>query len=367
MDKNALFDREIVNVAYSTIGVAPINTVEHYLTASKLGFNALKSDVRITKDNVLVMCHDAGFTFDNNGRIDHFVRDNNRKIIDMTADEVLKLEHSEFVDELGHYAHPCTFEDFVKVCRENGKICYPVIREEYMDQVLPALYEVIYRYRMENNTIINSMCYASSMAARQYDKDIMLCYTLHGDVPITREDIDKTAALGNAVLCGFNFCRKGDWVFDESQKDAMEYARKKNIRVWQAQVRKYAQYSECIERGITGFHIVKPYLPYARQTLSFSVSVHDWVASFDNILGSDRYTANISTIDGKIVVSDIWLSGSKRGFADGIMPLWLNKLPYELSARNQNGLFVPVIWKDNAIRIDADISAENRIIVSVTV
>ena len=369
MNKNALLDREIVNIAYSTIGISPINTVEHYLTASRLGFNALKSDVRITKDNVLLMCHDPGFTFDENGRIASFDRENNRKISDMTADEVLKLEHSTFADKLGHYAHPCTFKDFVKVCRENGKICYPVIREEYMDRVIPALFEVIYRYRMENNTVINSMCYESSVAARKYDKDIILCYTLHGGVQFCQEHLDMTEALGNAVLCGFHYSehRGRSWDFDESQKNAMTYAQSKGIRIWQAQVHRYSDYVECMDRGVTGFQITKPYLPYTRQSLSFEIIIKNGVPVFSNILGGDRYSADCCMKCGRIKVSNIRLSGSKRGFADGIMPLWLNTLPYELSAKNQNGLPVPVTWKDNALLIDADLSENNRITVSVTV
>ena len=252
--------REFLNIAYSWMNLAPINTVEHYRRAAYLGYNALKGDVQPTKDNGLVMCHDKGFTLNSEGRIVRYDRQEHILIRDMTQDEVLRLTHEAYADTVGYHAHTCTFDDFVRVCREEDRICYPVIRDERMDVVLPELFKTLDRYGYREKTMINSMTYSSAQAARAYDPDIALCYTLnHGEV-MTREHVDMVLELGNAMLDGF-LCPGDNWrgLLEES-RDAIEYAKEKGVPLMMAQVFTAEQYTTCREWGFTGFHIVLPIL-----------------------------------------------------------------------------------------------------------
>ncbi len=52
----------VLNIVYSDLLFAPMNSAEQYQLAAHLGFDALRGDVRITADGGLVMCHDEGIT-----------------------------------------------------------------------------------------------------------------------------------------------------------------------------------------------------------------------------------------------------------------------------------------------------------------
>lgn len=152
-------DGTILNIAYSALKdtQCPPNTVELYKKACTLGFNALKGDVRPTLDGNLVMCHDGGFTLNEQGRIVGYDSNNCVLISEMTTEEVQALEYEDWHEELGYYAHPATFEQFVQVCKENGEICHPTLRDGNVEVVIKKTLEVLKKYGMESQTIVNSM------------------------------------------------------------------------------------------------------------------------------------------------------------------------------------------------------------------
>lgn len=146
-----------LKISYSAFwSWAPINTVETYKTACFFGFDLIKGDIRITSDGVLVMCHDPGFTLDANGRITTYNSGNYTPIREMTAAEVLALEHSTCYTQLGYYAHPCTVDDYLEiVCRYN-KIPFVTVRNEYIDEIAPILLEKLEWYGLLDHAVINS-------------------------------------------------------------------------------------------------------------------------------------------------------------------------------------------------------------------
>lgn len=371
-DKTA-FDSKIVNIAYSVLDSTdcPINTMEHYLTACKLGFNALKGDVRPTADGGLVMCHDVGFTLDENNRIIKFDRGNHILISEMTLEQVLALEHEQFHRELGHYAHPCTFEQFVEICKEYGMICHPTIRDENMKAVVPEVLNILNKYSMRSRTILNSMTLSSLHTVREYDKEIMVCYTLPGRQQITRAHVDDAAALGNAVLDGFNYPFPDAREKIEAASEAIAYARERDVRLFQAQIPTYKDYRDAIGLGFVGFHITRPFLPYTPVTYTFQILVKEGKAFFANSFqNGERYRAKISVEEGKIIVNEIALTGSDRGFADGIMPVWMEALPCQLQVKgkNQTNVNIDYFPEDCGIHIShVDLETDDVLQVFVTV
>ena len=152
---------ERLNIAYSSIGRKPINTVAHFTDAAEnFGYNALKCDVRPTSDGELICCHDAGFTFDSSGYITGYDSGNQTKIRDVTAATV--LGYSFRTGE-----HPCLVGDYLDVCRKYGKVAFVTIRNEYMDVVIPKLLEELRVHNMTYATIINCMTYESLVQWRQ--------------------------------------------------------------------------------------------------------------------------------------------------------------------------------------------------------
>ena len=197
-----ILPNEHLNIAYSQVNkdgkpVKPINTLEHFIHISEnYGYNALKCDVRPTSDGELVLCHDAGFTFNANGYITTYDSNNQTKIHDVTASTC--LGYSFATGE-----HPCLIGDYLKVCRKYGKVAFITIRNEYMDVVIPKVIEELKNHNMTHSAIINCMTYESLVQWRTYDKDVMINYTLAYGVNIDQDAIDKAINLGYCSINGF--------------------------------------------------------------------------------------------------------------------------------------------------------------------
>lgn len=243
--------------AYSSIGAYPINTVEHFRdAASRYRFNAVKCDVRPTADGRLICCHDAGFTLDGNGRIIAYDRENAVAICSLTAADCLSLEHAAGYDRLGYYPHPCLVEDMLRICRDNGKVAFVTIRDEYMDVVIPTLLQALRRCYMTEATIINSMTLESLQLWRGYDRSIMLNYTLRRDAAVTAAAIDAAAELGNCSVCAFGY--RPDSTEPQNACD-FAYAHQKNIRLFQAICSCEGSVEAALRAGYDGAQISYPY------------------------------------------------------------------------------------------------------------
>lgn len=264
--------KEILNIAYSEMGLAPWNTMEHYYIAAKLGFNAIKGDVQVTKDGKLVMCHDAGFTFDENGRITEFNQEKNCTLIrELTLEECMNLEYVEFSKSSEYCARVATLDDFVWLCAKEGKICYITLRERDLDVLIPETLRIIKKHNMKERCIINSFTMETLKRMRAADPDITLSHVQPPFAVLTKEIVDGVVALKNAMVCMFSFDPYsyekpvGNYEVIDKSKEAMDYAKELNIPLFQAQVYNLEDKKKLIEYGFTGFQIVTPLFPKLRQ------------------------------------------------------------------------------------------------------
>ena len=238
---------ERLNIAYSSIGRKPINTVEHFTDAAEnCGYNVLKCDVRPTSDGELVCCHDAGFTFNSSGKITTYDSTNATAIRSVSAETV--LSYSFPTGE-----HPCLVGDYLDICRKYGKVAFVTIRNEYMDVVIPKLLEELHIHNMTYSSIINCMTYESLVQWRQQDQTVMINYTLGAGANITQEQIDRAIGLGYCSLCGFGLT--GSTVSTPTNTCDFEYAREKGIRLLQAIAYKEGSPEACYEMGYDGCQI----------------------------------------------------------------------------------------------------------------
>ena len=259
------FGEKIMNIAYSSVGVAPVNTAEHFTLASNLGFNALKGDIRITKDGKLLMCHDPGITLDENGKITHYNKENSFAFLDYDREFFKKFEHSEFSDELGHNARLCDFETYIRICSENDKIAYITIRNNKIEQVVSEVLRVLEKYHMENKAIINSMTFETLIDVRKQDSEIPISYVPPALKCPSKEQLDTLAQMDNSILCFFFYAptlcddehSRKLW---KSAKDTIDYAKEKGIPIYMAQVGSYDDYEMLVGDGVLGFQILKPFL-----------------------------------------------------------------------------------------------------------
>lgn len=244
----ARFDDSFNYVAYSSIygSTGAINTAEHYIWAAKQGFTALKGDVRPTSDGELIMCHDAGFTL-SSGHITTYNASNATPIHEMTAEQCLALRHS------GTNQYVCSFDEYIKICKKYGKIAYITIRDEYIDEIVAAMFPILDKYNMRTRCIVNSFTLASLQAVRNVDSTITLSQVLGSGASINASVINNAIALGNCQICGFNFPNQGK--FDSIEAEAIAYAKEHDIRLYQAQVNNMDDIDQLMALGISGAHM----------------------------------------------------------------------------------------------------------------
>lgn len=374
------------NIPYSTIGLAPINTLEHYMTAWKCGFNCCKGDVRITSDGVLVMCHDAGFSIDENGFITAFNEKYYTPIRDLTYAQCQQLRYMEGHEALGHYAKVAAFEDYIRICSQYGLTAYPTIRDEYLDEVIPELVRILKKYHMVYRCVVNCCSYEPLVQLHAYESRLLMTNTISEEKgTVTLEQVKQTLALENSGIT--LFYREG---FSEENpevsitREALEYARQMEVPMFIGFVYTPEQYSQLVNMGIVGFQILRPLFPYKLMSYAFTVTEKDGsVYGTDALVGSmcwnlddpkqipyepiisnpvfrgmvqqaHRWDLDCYRDGDDLVLSNIRRGNPICGFADGVMELWLRKLPARISARDNEGKEVPCGIRDGKIYIHAE-------------
>lgn len=197
----ANFDGKLMQIAYSYVsGGGTTNSKEHYLHCAKNDYDAIKCDVRITSDNKLVLCHDAGYTLNSDGRIVTFDSSNCTLIRNMTYAQAMALEFNAMYG--GARCHPTDLDTFVKICKEYGKIAYITVRDEYMDAVAPLVASTIKKHGMSSRTIINSFTHSSLTAIRALDSELYLSYVFDPFTESSRSAAySQATAMENYMLC----------------------------------------------------------------------------------------------------------------------------------------------------------------------
>ncbi len=345
-------DKEIMNTAYSAIGLAPINTAEHFHLASHLGFNALKGDVRITKDDRLVMCHDAGITLDENGRITKYNKDDCLKFTDLEYSFVKDLEYNGEYDAMGHYAKVCDFDTYVRICKENGKLVYITLREDNISELVSEVIKTVRKYHAENNCLINSFTIETLREVRKYSDVIPLSQVIEYKAALTKKVVDDVIGLKNGIVTMFIYPENEPMKYWKESEKMVGYAFENGVQIHMAQVKQYKDYCDMIKLGVSGFHITRPFLPYTRSDIQFSVRVENGSAYFENIIGSDRMSADVSAENGIVTIRNFRNSGSGYGYDDALPLLWLNKLPFDLSVNSKDNADCSITYKDGALRLD---------------
>ena len=239
---SSVYDDRILDTEYSALTNQP-NSLYFFEKAYEAGFRALKADMRLTSDNKIVLCHDAGFTLDGNGRIIAYDANNNTTIHSLTLAQVQALEFAEQAE--GEYVHPGVLDDFLVFCKRNRIVPYLTFRNEYVSDTATALWASLLTYKMEQRAIINLYpMNVGIIAALQAKQPYwLICNTRQTTIPLSQELIDETALNGCSYLCIYQDMR-------ESITAALvQYAASKNVRIWVCGF----PTEEDLLAGVTGF------------------------------------------------------------------------------------------------------------------
>ena len=243
-------------IAYSSVsGIydAPINTAAHYLRccSPEYAFASIKGDLQLTADNRIVMCHDAGFTLNAEGRITRYNSANMIDIRGLTYSQCMALQYEKtYRDE---YVGVCDFETYIGICARNGKNAYITIRDRGIPELVNEMMSIITRYDMQSRCIINSANQRSLQAVRAYDPTIALSWVISGGVP-SQAQADAAVRLGNCLMTLFAYPTSSYGGIDKLKAgaDRLAYAREQGLRLYAAVLDRASLTDELLQLGISG-------------------------------------------------------------------------------------------------------------------
>lgn len=243
----------ILDVAYSKQNDGcHINTIEHFKAAINAGFNCLKADMQMTSDGVVVLCHDNGFTLDENGRIGKFDRNCNVKICEMKFADVQKLEYASGESERGGYPVVCTLEEYVSLCSGAGVWMYVTQRNNsQIDATMAELKRLLKKYHMMKRCIVNNFPAntATCSVIHKWLPKVPISYTMTSKSDLTREVIGNIAEELPIMIC---LHRKFIAGLDP---ELMKLAASKGIKVLGWYPASQEEYSAWLDAGLAGAQI----------------------------------------------------------------------------------------------------------------
>lgn len=363
----APFEAEPLRIAYSAIWVDKANTATHWLFAADMGFNVLKGDVEITSDGKLIMCHDPGFTFDGNGRITTYDSEDCTLIVNMTYAECRAKVYADNPSRYGDYCPVADIDDFLRICKEKGKIAFVTIRGTNTASVVDALADKIIFYGMESRTIINALSTSLLETVRANHKcdNIAMNYIADIDTAITTANVDAVVTLGRCFLSVW--CNSSTTIVDNSAS-AIAYAKQKGVPILAGTTSTLEMWNYLLGKGIVGTQFVKPLFDVEPKNYRFTVVMDDGTPTFGNKFASDRYTGTVSLSGTTLSVSAIKLTGSPlTGVIDGIQPIKMNMLDPVIRCFDSSGNAIPCVWSNNALVLTLSNTNDNTYTVIVTV
>lgn len=208
------------------------NTILAFKKAVEVGADMIETDVRLTKDNVLIIMHDEKVNRTTNG---------SGKISDMLYSELKALNAGDSAD----FEHIPTFEEFIKWASQENITLNIEIKEYYSEEneerciiCIEKIIELIEIYGLREKIVLNSFdAWVLEYIYKKYGKK----YLLHGFYPYTEMfhvDLDPTEYLYCACI----------WEIEN--RDMYKFLTDHNIEVWVgAGVTQYSKLKTCIDNG----------------------------------------------------------------------------------------------------------------------
>lgn len=213
---------------------APENTFASFCMGIEMGANGIETDVRKTRDNVLVLFHD-----------DAMVRltGENIRVGELTYEELITKDIGSFKGEKYRNERVVSYEDFLKYF--GGKNLHFAI--ELKDtNIEKEVVEKIYTLQMQDRAIVTSFHWESLTCIRSFDKTIRLGYLSR---TFTKEGIDECADTGLYQICPQAAM---------ATKELVDYAKGKglNVRAWG--VKNADLMLHCLNCGVDGMTVNFP-------------------------------------------------------------------------------------------------------------
>lgn len=327
----------IIKVAYSQTGLI-INTREQFLSASILGYDAQKADMELTSDGEIVMCHDGGITFDEDGRSVSFNTENNSSIIGMTKEEFCNIEYAD--SSIGGYHHKHTdLESFLKICKKTKIIPYLTLRNKNVTETLSVLVRTLRKYDLQDRCIISSFppSFSNIAQAKELLPNAVFIYVNSYGTPLSEDIIDKCAKIGHVIP---QIESKENLI--EASKNAIAYANEKEVPWGAYDIMDGAVYQKVVSMGCSIMQIYSPaFNETKRNCLNFFINLNDNEATIAppflrNTKGLLDADITISENRKTLSISNIRYTNSGNDFADALLNEWMQFMPMRIYATGCN-------------------------------
>ena len=160
------------------------NTEEAFTGAAKHGFAGAETDVRVTKDGVLVCSHGSDVTFADGSVME---------ISDHTYAELTEkpLRNMKSFTKL----YLCTFERYLEIMKENGMICFIEFKGEFSDENIQKAFGMVREKYDLAKCPLQSYNMDNLIRAKALFPDLPVMLTC--DEP--GEDVDRALELGFSI------------------------------------------------------------------------------------------------------------------------------------------------------------------------
>lgn len=144
----------------------PGNTEIAFIKAAENGSGGAETDVRITKDGILVVNHNDEVTFFDGTEI---------LVADATYEELMSkpLENTKSDDTV----YLCTFRRYLEIMRDNNMICFVELKGEFSDEKVREVFETVEEVYDLSKCIMQSFDFNNLIKAHKMFPDLPLMLT----------------------------------------------------------------------------------------------------------------------------------------------------------------------------------------------
>lgn len=144
----------------------PGNTEIAFIKAAENGSGGAETDVRITKDGILVVNHNDEVTFFDGTEI---------LVADATYEELMAkpLENTKSDDTV----YLCTFRRYLEIMRDNNMICFVELKGEFSDEKVREVFETVEEVYDLSKCIMQSFDFNNLIKAHKMFPDLPLMLT----------------------------------------------------------------------------------------------------------------------------------------------------------------------------------------------
>ena len=155
-----------------------MNTEEAFIKAVEHGSGGIETDVRMTKDGVLVVNHDDDAVFEDGTRL--FIKD--ATYAELTAKPLRNPYTSTKL-------YVCTFERYLEICRDGNMICFIEFKGEFTDDMINKAFNMAKKIYTLDMCEMQSFSYDNLLRTRKAFPELKIMITAGHDC--TDETLDR--------------------------------------------------------------------------------------------------------------------------------------------------------------------------------